>query len=89
MKLSLEGIKNREIWEKTGYKLPEFDVTHVSEKTKENPVWVHFGIGNIFRAFQCNVVQQLLDKGIMDRGITAVEGYDYEIVDNLEGKRHG
>lgn len=83
MKLSESGLNSKEQWINAGYDLPEFDREKMIAETKSNPVWVHFGIGNIFRAFQCNVVQTLLNKGIMDRGITAVEGYDCEIVDKV------
>lgn len=51
MKLILDGIKDRQAWEKAGIKLPGYDVEAVSEKAKEAPGWVHFGIGNIFRVF--------------------------------------
>ena len=51
MKLTLEGIKNREAWEKAGITLPGYDVEKVSEKARKEPEWVHFGIGNIFRIF--------------------------------------
>ena len=49
MKLSIQGIKDKEAWEKAGIKLPSYDVEKVATATKEAPVWVHFGIGNIFR----------------------------------------
>ena len=39
--------------------------------------------GNIFRAFQANVVQDLLNKGDLDRGLVVAEGYDYEIVEKM------
>ena len=83
MKLSEAGLKNKEQWTSAGYTLPAFDREKAIAATKENPVWVHFGIGNIFRAFQCNVADILLNEGVMDRGITAVEGYDCEIVDKV------
>ena len=51
MKLSIEGIKNKEAWEQAGINLPSYDVEKVAADTKESPVWVHFGIGNIFRIF--------------------------------------
>ncbi|MBP5222576.1 MAG: mannitol dehydrogenase family protein, partial [Lachnospiraceae bacterium] len=47
----------------------------------ERPTWIHFGAGNIFRAFQANVVQNLLNQGILDVGLIAAEGYDYEIIE--------
>ena len=80
MKLTEEGLKNREVWESKGYQLPQYDRQEMIAKTKENPFWVHFGAGNIFRAFQANLVQNLLNEGTLDRGITVVEGFDYEII---------
>ena len=52
MKLTRNGIKDREAWEKAGILLPGYDVEKVSEKAKKEPKWVHFGIGNIFRIFR-------------------------------------
>jgi len=80
MKFSNEGLKNRKEWEAAGYKLPTFDREAVTKATKENPFWVHFGPGNIFRAFQANVVQELLEAGVLDRGLIAADGYDYEVI---------
>ncbi len=82
MKLTLEGIRNdRAAFEAAGYKLPTFDYEAVKENTHNRPVWIHFGAGNIFRAFQANVMQNLLNEGIMDVGLIAAEGYDYEIIE--------
>lgn len=84
MKLSHEDIiRDKVKWEEAGFRLPQFDIQEVCMKTKKSPVWVHFGAGNIFRAFQAQVVQELLDKKVMDRGIIAAEGYDYEIIDKI------
>lgn len=83
MKLTKEGIKNREQWEKAGIMLPGYDVEAVSEKAKENPQWVHFGIGNIFRIFIGGIADGLLEEGVMDRGITCVETFDYDVVDKI------
>ena len=41
--------------------------------TRENPQWVHFGAGNIFKAFQANCAQKLLDDGTLQTGVVAVE----------------
>lgn len=51
MELTINGIKNRKLWEKAGIELPKYDAEKTSEKAKEKPQWVHFGIGNIFRIF--------------------------------------
>lgn len=71
---------NKAEWEAKGYHLPAFDREAMIAYTKEHPVWVHFGAGNIFRAFQAAAAQRLLEKGVMKAGIIAVDGYDYEIV---------
>ena len=78
--LNEQGLKSRADWEKAGYALPQFDRAEMIRATRQQPVWVHFGAGNIFRAFQCHAVQRLLNAGKMTSGIIAVEGYDYEIV---------
>lgn len=81
--LNKETIKHKDIWEKAGIELPKFDYDKMSALTKENPTWVHFGAGNIFRGFIAMLQQELLNTGTVDTGIVAVEGYDYEIVDKI------
>ena len=83
MQLNRAGLADKSAWEAKGYALPSFDYETVQKNTKENPFWVHFGVGNIFRAFQCNVVQNLLNAGVLDRGLTVAEGYDYEIIEKM------
>ena len=83
MKLTRAGIKDRAAWEKAGITLPGYDVEAVSEKAKKEPVWVHFGIGNIFRIFIGGIADGLLEEGVMDRGITCVETFDYDVVDKI------
>ena len=83
MKLTRAGIKDRAAWEKAGITLPGYDVEAVSEKAKKEPVWVHFGIGNIFRVFIGGIADGLLEEGVMDRGITCVETFDYDVVDKI------
>ena len=61
MVLNENGLKDRAQWEEKGYHLPQYDREAMIARTKENPMWVHFGAGNIFRAFQANVAQNLLN----------------------------
>ena len=83
MKLTVKGIKEKEGWEKNGIVLPGYDVEAVSARAKEAPVWVHFGIGNIFRVFIGGIADGLLEKGMLYRGITCVETFDYDVVDKI------
>lgn len=64
----------------TDYKFP-YDRKKMIEKTKNAPEWVHFGAGNIFRAFPCALAERLLAAGKVDTGIIAVEGFDPEIIE--------
>lgn len=82
MELTLDGINRIELAKK-GYILPEFDREAVGRKTYESPFWIHFGAGNIFRAFQANAVMKMLNKGKLDRGLIVAEGYDYEIITKM------
>ena len=83
MKLNEVGLKDTKVWEDAGFALPQFDRTAITKNTKEHPFWVHFGAGNIFRAFQANVVQNLLNDGVLDRGLIVAEGFDYEIIEKM------
>ncbi|MGM9974388.1 MAG: mannitol dehydrogenase family protein [Clostridiaceae bacterium] len=83
MILNKAGLENRAEWEGKGYSLPKFDHDSVTKATKENPFWIHFGAGNLFRAFHANVAQNLLNAGVIDRGIIVAEGFDYEIVEKM------
>lgn len=77
MQLNEQGLKNeRKEWEAAGYRLPQYDHEAMVKATKENPFWIHFGAGNIFRAFQANVVERLLNDGTLDRGLIAVGGHE-------------
>ena len=51
MKVSLESLRNTSQWEKAGVSLPRFDIDAMRKATEKEPVWVHFGAGNIFRAY--------------------------------------
>ncbi len=81
LELNAKGLLDRAAWEEKGYILPAFDREAMIRATMASPRWVHFGAGNIFRAFQCHAVQKLLNAGVMDTGIIAVEGFDYEIIE--------
>ena len=78
MKLSIASLKDKEAWK--GYTLPAFDIEAVAARTKAAPTWLHFGAGNLFRAFQAAVAQHLIGSGDMDTGIITCESYDDEIV---------
>src|SRR6056297_164130 len=83
LKLKKEELKNQAQWEEAEIKSPQFDYQNLVDNTKENPEWVHFGAGNIFRAFIARLQQELLNTGKVETGIIAAEGFDYEIIDKV------
>lgn len=83
MKLTLEGLKDKAAWEKAGVTLPSYDIAALAENTKQSPRWVHFGIGNIFRIFLGSIADTLIEKGELEKGITCVETFDFDVVDKI------
>lgn len=83
MRLDKEGLHERSAWEAAGYHVPDYDREKLTKNTKEKPEWIHFGAGNIFRAFQANLMQQLVEEGKSDTGLIVAEGFDYEIIEKM------
>ncbi len=83
MKLTNEGLRDTAAWQRAGVMLPAFDRERMVRATEKDPVWVHFGAGNIFRGFIAGLQQRLLNKNLTDRGIFAAETWDWEIIDRI------
>lgn len=81
--LTEQGIKDTAAYQSAGITLPGFDVAQMRKTTKDTPVWVHFGAGNIFRGFIAVLQQTLLDKGLQKSGIIAAETFDFDVVDKI------
>ena len=79
MKLSLENLSQNLSWK--GYRLPQYDIQAARDYTKAHPVWLHFGAGNLFRAFPAVLAQRLLTARLSRAGVICCEGYDEELID--------
>ena len=83
MQLNDAGLKDAKVWEEAGFSLPSYDREMVKKETEDNPEWLHFGAGNICRAFPARGAQSLLEKGYSKTGIVVAEGFDEEIVEKM------
>ena len=45
-----------------GYQVPTYDREKIVRATVEEPTWLHFGTGNIFRAFPSAILDSLLNQ---------------------------
>lgn len=89
-KLNLNDLTQSELWANAETALPQYDVSAMRKETIENPTWVHFGGGNLFRAYIAALGQKLLDENLYDKGIIVASGmpdatkkYVYDPYDNL------
>lgn len=73
--------KDLKVFEEKGYILPKYNRQIVKENTFQEPEWLHFGAGNIFRAFLSSSLQEILNEKYYNKGVIVCEGFDYEIID--------
>ena len=84
MELSIKSLcQDRAAFEKAGVRIPSFDIAALQERTRRNPVWLHFGAGNIFRGFIAELQQELIEKGLASCGIQTLSAYDGAIIDKV------
>lgn len=73
----------RREFEEHGIRLPKGDVDAVREAGRKQPVWIHVGGGNLYRAFHAAIAQDLIDAGELSRGVVVMETYRPFTVDEL------
>ena len=83
MRMTLEGLCDREGWKRAGVALPSYDIESVRARTVKNPAWVHFGAGNIFRMFIGGIADSLLEQNLCKTGIICAETFSFDIIDEI------
>jgi fructuronate reductase len=86
VKISDNYLTNSGEFTKLGIKVPTYEQDTIIEKTKKEPRWVHFGGGNLFRAFHAAIANKLIDDGKMETGVTVVETYDQAVIPDIYDK---
>ena len=74
--LSLKNWKDcKEDLAAAGVALPTYDVDAVKAAGLQQPVWMHFGGGNLYRAFHAQIANALANKGLLTRGVVVAETF--------------
>jgi Mannitol-1-phosphate/altronate dehydrogenases len=63
--------------------VPKYDSEVVKQATKQNPRWVHFGAGNLYRCFHAQIVSELLNIGEMSEGIIVAETFGEDLIEEV------
>ncbi|MGL2216016.1 mannitol dehydrogenase family protein [Oenococcus oeni] len=76
-------LANKDSFEKAGITVPTFNQTDVISQGIKNPVWVHFGGGNLFRGFHSGIAQSLIEQGELPTGVSVIETYDDAVISEI------
>ncbi|GAD16907.1 mannitol 2-dehydrogenase [Lentilactobacillus otakiensis DSM 19908 = JCM 15040] len=76
VKITDDYLNNKKEFTDAGIKVPTYDIKKKNGATK----WVHFGGGNLFRAFHAAIADRLLESGDLDAGIVVAETHDKDVV---------
>ena len=84
MKLNINNLNNKSFWENANIEIPKYDIKKVRDNTEKNPIWIHFGAGNIFRGFLARISDSLLNDNLIDKGIIAVDTHSTGKIDDYD-----
>ncbi|KRM12142.1 mannitol dehydrogenase family protein [Paucilactobacillus suebicus] len=86
VKITDNYLENKQAFADSKITVPTYDAKKVAEKTLAEPHWIHFGGGNLFRAFHAAIASKLLDDGVADTGVIVSDTYDDQVVNDIYGK---
>jgi len=65
------------------YQGPIYNRNTMIRETAENPSWIHVGCGNFFRACIAPLAEDLLNQGLMTKGIIGCVSHNLDVVDTV------
>ncbi|GHV72758.1 mannitol dehydrogenase [Spirochaetia bacterium] len=81
LELTKKCLKEKKAeFEKAGILTPSFDIDAVRDRSIAAPVWVHFSVGNLFKAYHAVLAQRLIEMGAASTGIVAVASFDHDLI---------
>ncbi|MGX7163855.1 mannitol dehydrogenase family protein [Enterococcus massiliensis] len=66
-----------------GVYVPEIKLDELQKETAISPKWLHFGGGNLYRAFHAEIAQKLIEAGELSSGVVVCETFDEEVIDSV------
>jgi len=82
--LDKEAIQSKkESFSEIGIKTPEYDYRKLWAETKKEPIWLHIGGGNLFRAFHSVLQQHLIEKKKTNKGIIVVSTINDGLIEKI------
>ncbi|HIZ96773.1 MAG TPA: mannitol dehydrogenase family protein [Candidatus Ligilactobacillus excrementavium] len=76
-------IDDPELFSKAGLATPKYAQSDIVKSASNDPIWVHFGGGNLFRCFHAKIAQDLLNINDLKSGIIVAETFDKEVIDQI------
>ncbi|MCH4172053.1 MAG: mannitol dehydrogenase family protein [Lactobacillus sp.] len=76
-------VSNAQAFAAADITVPQYSQAAMTKTTATDPIWVHFGGGNLFRCFHAKIAQDLLDKGELTSGVVVAETYDEQVIDDM------
>lgn len=86
VKITDSYLDNQEAFAASKITVPTYDAKKIAEKTLKKPRWIHFGGGNLFRAFHAAIANKLIEDGELDTGVIVSDTYDDAVVNDIYKK---
>lgn len=82
VKITDNYLTNPGLFNEAGIKVPDYDIKQKNGATQ----WVHFGGGNLFRAFHAVVASRLLESGDLKAGVVVAETHNANVANDVYNK---
>lgn len=82
VKITDNYLTNPGLVNEAGIKVPDYDIKQKNGATQ----WVHFGGGNLFRAFHAVVASRLLESGDLEAGVVVAETHNANVANDVYNK---
>ncbi|WP_283679664.1 mannitol dehydrogenase family protein [Lentilactobacillus sp. Marseille-Q4993] len=79
VKITDNYLTNKTAFENAGIKVPNYDISNKTGDIK----WVHFGGGNLFRAYHAAIANTLIENGDLDAGVVVADTHNEAVINKV------